>query len=220
MRLHEFDINIERDILKLEKTTPRKFEASLKNLGFTNVGSGYFASVYALDKGNRVIKVSMIPDPSYEKFLDIALKNTTNPHLPKVYWKVPIKFRDNTSGFIVTLERLDTVTGLIQNAQSFKTVHDELGFSALVLLWASMTIHGVRLFGKRQITTFEREGWLKDITKNKKNILNDKLYITLKKLSDQGPTLGVQQIDIHAANIMLRKKDNTIVITDPWAFES
>lgn len=218
MRLYEFDINIERDVLSLDKADPRKFAADLENLGFRSVGSGFFAEVFSLDQGNRVIKVAMRSDPAYEKFLEIALNNTSNPHLPKVYWKVPIKFRDGNKGFITALEKLEDVGDLLRYSDSFKPVYEKLGDDALILLHATNTIEGVRVFPSSSIRTFEREGWLDDIVGDEDRIESSKLYMTLKKMANLGPKLGVARIDIHSSNVMLRKKTNTIVITDPWAF--
>lgn len=218
MRLHEFDINIERDVLSLDKTDPKKFAADLENLGFKSVGSGYFAEVFSLDQGNRVIKVAMRSDPAYEKFLKIALNNTSNPHLPKVYWKVPFKFHNLSSGFITALEKLESIRDLLSDPNSFNTVYKKLGNDALILLHATNTIEGVRAFPSFNILTFEKEGWLDEINKNKDQIESSKLYVTLKKMDNLGTRIGVSQIDIHRSNIMLRQKTNTVVITDPWAF--
>lgn len=85
-KLLEFDIHTERQFLKLDKLNPDQVMQWLEDNNFDKIGEGHFSNVYAKKQGNRVIKIIMGKDKAYLDFIRLALNNTNNPHLPKVYW--------------------------------------------------------------------------------------------------------------------------------------
>jgi hypothetical protein len=78
--------------------------AKLNELGYQqyNIGSGYYAQVYARPQDNYVIKIFR-EDRGYTTFLNYVRKNANNPYVPKLKGKI-IKLPNNYS--IVRLEKL------------------------------------------------------------------------------------------------------------------
>jgi hypothetical protein len=79
----------------------------LNELGYKqyNIGSGYYAYVYARPQDNYVIKVFR-EDPGYATFLNYVTKNANNPYVPKLKGKI-IKLPNKYS--IVRLEKLTRI---------------------------------------------------------------------------------------------------------------
>jgi hypothetical protein len=85
----------------------RTIAAKLNALGYKqyNIGSGYYAYVYARPQDNYVIKIFR-EDPGYAAFLNYITKNANNPYVPKLKGKI-IKLPNKYS--IVRLEKLTRI---------------------------------------------------------------------------------------------------------------
>jgi hypothetical protein len=79
----------------------------LNELGYKqyNIGTGYYAQVYARPEDNYVIKIFR-PDVGYSTFLKFIRDNTNNPYVPKLKGKI-IKLPNNYS--VVRLEKLKRI---------------------------------------------------------------------------------------------------------------
>lgn len=213
MRLEEFDIHIERDLLKLDKKSPKEISRSLKKLGFREVSSGHFGKVFVLDKGKRVVKVSMKPDTGYELFLDLCMRNISNPHLPKVSWKQNFIYIDKgieKKGFIVVLEKLSPIP--LRNGyptESFVKKHADQ--FAILNAIANLNLNIELDIPYKSIPPAK-------LKKSHTEVWAHPLYKAIEKLIK---TFRSELVwDLHWKNIMYRPEDNALVITDPYAVQS
>lgn len=218
MRLEEFDIHTERDLLKLDKKSPREISKQLKSMGFKEVSRGHFGQVFILNRGNRVVKVSMKSDTGYEMFLDLAMRNTSNPHLPKISWKQNFTYIDNgveKPGFMVALERLAPIPMRdYYPTKQFVTQHADQ-FAVLNAIEKSGM--GIELYvpidyiPKSQLEKSNTEFWAHPLYK-----AFDKLINTFGR----GKIKSDLVWDLHWKNIMYRPSDGSLVVTDPFAAQS
>jgi len=208
MRLDEFDIHDERTLLGADLKSPKEIKSALLKAGFKQAGAGVFSAVFTKTKGSRLIKVSMQPDPAYEKFIDMAMKNTANPHLPKLFWKRQFEIPSEKSyGFMLALERLSTLNQVDSGGRKkvLKFVEENLQQCCV------LTYHPDVEFSYNDIYAFRTHQDFLNKVQAKKHLL----YRTLSDVVNKG---SGHQIDLHDENIMYRKSDNNFVITDPYAF--
>ena len=178
--------------------------------GFQQAGEGVFSAVFTKTTGSRVIKVSMQPDPAYEKFIDMSMENTANPHLPKILWKRPFTFtfeRKQQTGFMLAMERLSKLSEVYSGSRKLKLQFVEDNLKQCCVL----TYHPDVEFGYHYINNFRKHQDFLNKTQAKQHLL----YRTITNVVSKGRG---HQIDLHDGNIMYRKSDNNFVITDPYAY--
>lgn len=105
-----------------------KFNDFMLNHGFTRLGEGAFGAVYEKPGYPWVFKV-FHGDPAYLDFLNYALKNQQNPHIPQFKGR-PFKITNNT--YAIRMEKL---------SHEFRNVGDILN---LVTRWDGSTLSAAK----------------------------------------------------------------------------
>jgi len=107
MRIHELKGYRKNEFYRMldSATSINEFISKIKKAGYEKYlqGEGLFAGVFAKPDSNTVIKLYYKADAGYEKYLQYALQNQGNPHVPRIIGK-PVTFLDKYR--IVRMEKL------------------------------------------------------------------------------------------------------------------
>jgi hypothetical protein len=215
MRITEFTAK-KKVVAEYERRTvnSERIFSELKKAGYSYVGGGVDATVWARDDG-EVLKVLMpsenkaAAESSFLLFHDACVKMKNNPHVPRFVDEYSV-FEINGVDYVqITMERLNPIKkGSIDQAMvwalSDLCTNDYLSWDDVTLqledpkFWSQLSF----------MTTSMRDRALRDIH----NYWS--LFETMQafyKIAQQN-SLGW---DLHTENVMQRR-DGTLVITDPF----
>ena len=172
--------------------SPKQIFAWLESNGFAKLGSGNFARVYSKPNDDRIVKASTEQDACWLQFAAWAMKQTNNPHVPKIHWihQYSKKF------FVTIIERLHPL-----DDEAISRIKDP----------------GV-LFGLLEFTDiyidedlYDADAFAATIGEQRVKYKNHPFVTTIQQLENlPGNCIS----DFNAENLMVRR-DGTIVITDP-----
>ena len=167
-----------------------EFEKKLQKMGWRLLDTGKFSAVFENPSKNFILKVTYRVDKGYEHYVNI-IKRSRNPHFPKIGDMKVIPYGGNNY-YVYLIEKLNPLHGyerfeLVRNLDSVINRPNE-----------------------SLISIFERHYGV-PIPEYLSS--QPKLVQALRII---GKNIGKQWNDLHAGNIM-KRKDGTIVITDPYS---
>lgn len=181
------------------------FYHRLKNQGYRDqiLGRGIFGLVFHRpNTPDAVYKAFLRGDRGYMKYLKFALENQHNPHVPKIIGKpLPFALEDGTQVVLVKLERLDELDP-----------NDTPNYNQFLQLTSILN----------SLSFLKNPFYDSDSKKKEEELLQQRKqqYPTLYDIAQQIVKLShksrMQDVDLHSGNVMMR--DNTLVVTDPYAF--
>jgi len=174
---------------EISRPSGRMAQHILKKAGYTVLGSGSNADVYAKPNENTVLKLFNNEDTAYQDFVYLTISNP-NPHFPKFKGKM-MKVTDDYSAI-----RMERLTPLPDNYET--------------RLYATRISLYTKLIQNKsgRAANMNTEEIMRDIDEIEKEQPGIKYACAII-----GNNLKKEIIDIHNENIMMR--GNVLVITDP-----
>ena len=176
------------------------FEMQLKKMGWKLLDLGKYSAVFEHPKKNYVLKVNFVPDKGYAQYVNI-IKHSRNPHFPKIsdVKTLTVKSRNNknhkdtTRSFSVYL--IEKLYPLAKEER--RTLSEAL---ENIVDWPSHSLADIfnKIYGIAIPSILEEHP------------------VLVKAARIIGKNKGIFYNDLHAGNIM-KRKDGTIVITDPYS---
>lgn len=217
MKLNELILPNEKSLKLSLNKIPEELEVYtvenfLKSKGYQSVGMGANSEVYNKLNSSGVLKICFSPDSAWLKYAKICLKYSNNPYFMKISRIITYNERDtNHTLFLAFMEKLQKIPN-----EEFKK------------LAAFFAIYGHNLCQKHSLQYWEKywinenytgndyENNLLPQTKSVANnfIKNNPLFISALEVIVKNK--GNDIMDLHNNNLMFRKKDNMIVIIDPY----
>jgi hypothetical protein len=173
------------------KRTRRSFSTAidrLENLGWYEINSGYFSTVFAHTDKKFVLKLNQNSDPGYDAYVRLILTHP-NKYFPKISDRKVLKCEDKEY-CVYLIEKLKEIT---ENANTYVAIIEN------ILNNPNSSIQELFPNGVPSVVGDDRE-----------------LIIALKLIRSYSRASGYS-LDIHASNIMQRM-DGSLVITDPYSF--
>jgi hypothetical protein len=201
MRLIEFDKNRPRVLTAVNQYFDAKFPGrdkvangqlvnALEQLGWNYYKGGNFSDVFVHPKRNYVIKINEIQDLGFAHFVKVVRRHPEQVHFPKISYKKTVEVKGKMHD-IYLIEKLKPISAF------------SLEFSGMANYLERISIYYYKpleeIFNESTVKMF----------KNYPSLVEAARIV--------GQEGGRTIIDIHDDNIMIRPKNNVIVITDPYA---
>ena len=167
------------------------FIKKLKSLGWLRMGEGSFSNVFVHPKKNYVLKVNKRPDQAFEHYASI-IKKFVNPHFPRISDKKKYEYNDEEY-YIYLIEELEHINDTPDiNVDQIARDLEQIIRSPDQSLTNIFFLHDIPEY-----------------------LLESPLLVKAARIC--GRYITGHMNDMHAENIM-KRKDGTIVITDPYAY--
>lgn len=198
MRINE--LITESEVLD-EITRPSDLNAAhaiLKKAGYSRIGNGMYANVYAKATDEHVLKLFKSSDEAYKQFVNMVVQNP-NVHFPKFKGKL---MRITDEYYAIRMEKLQPLNMGYDYANSV-----ELSTVLTAYIYNYTSSSRVRLAPTAEKTKFrETMNRLIDETEEKQPGIKKACELVASLLSGN-------RLDLHPGNIMMRGP--VVVITDP-----
>jgi hypothetical protein len=203
------------------KTIKAQVYQTMDKAGYTNIGRGTDASVWAKDAGS-VIKIVTTGQTPFLKFYKFCREHSDNPHLPRF---VPIQGKDYTvfnlfgKKFLqVSMEKLtkisdDSVEAFVVWYLEHEAKKNTSWSKIVTYLTANKGSELWKFSNDFPMETLQTVYYI--LKKNPNHWLS--FYETFLMLAQYIKKFRGALLDLHDENVMLRS-DGTMVITDPYAY--
>jgi hypothetical protein len=162
----------------------------LEDRGFDYLGSGSYGAVFDHPSFDSRYVLKVFKDPFYEQFLNYAIKNRQDPHMPKIIGKV---IRLPGYGAMV---RIEVLREMSDQQYRYMRLHDQVDHIQRRFYGVPMVQAEIDIFNSNN-AKFHLESLMESI----ENLLRAKP--------------AGSHLDLHEGNFMYR--DTTIVISDPYS---
>lgn len=162
----------------------------LEERGFDYLGSGSYGAVFDHPSFDSRYVLKVFKDPFYEQFLNYAIKNRQDPHMPRIVGKV---MRLSGYGAMV---RIEVLREMSDQQYRYLRLHDQVDY-------VQCRVYGTHL-DEAETAVFNKINAQHDLGTLMESIDN------LIRAKPAGAHL-----DLHEGNFMYR--GSTIVISDPYS---
>lgn len=163
------------------------------------MGGGSFANVYSFSNG-RVARLEFAKEGAgdefsgYQSWVEKVVLNSRSKHVPKVFHHSRVVLKDSIEIDEYSDGNTVSCSGVMVTVMEVLSPIDEGDINI-----GSLTDH---------LAGYTYPIW----PTPKKGVISKK---SIKTLADRAKSVGVRVTDLHSGNIMRRKSDNRIVVTDP-----
>ena len=214
----KFGSKSEQTIFRSAYSNPDIAEHEIRKMGYTSAGEGYFSVVFKKSGSKNVIKLNLIRDKCWLQFAELAMKDSNSKHSPRIPWmKV---YGEEKKFFIVAMEPLLS----LENHNNLKLIKNKNDLCALAM---DVDLHdtelGIVLERYAALHLYRKIQYPKHeeiIQESLQNYVVSSAYVSssiAKAFVKMRKFRGTCFNDLHLGNVMLRQRDNNLVITDPWA---
>lgn len=223
MNINEISKQEKQKIDKIKTVSYYQVSDKLEKLGFREIDSGAYSSVYAKKNSKYVIKLSRNEDLCYLTFVEWVLKQKNNPYLPKIFMLKTYRDQNGKKMVITAIEKLrrfkiDSFSDDIVSINLWKKRH----LPMLAFLSLNMKENTRYLFRNEFIKTYDSHfkitydfDYTPIIKEYSKRFEPSLMAKTINKIKTQ--LMGACEYDLHQGNIMYRPGKNELVIIDPLA---
>ena len=187
------------------------FKKKMEGLGWKYFKGGAYSSVFVNPNKNFVVKTTQNADRGYAHYVDL-IKRSRNPHFPKISDKkkllVPSKPYESWHGSMIQGPDEDYYIYLIEKLYPIDDDQTKTSLAITLSRWFDKVIRYPYMSLKSMSKTFSYEGSIPEI------LLENKKLVQALRIVGNNRKNFVN--DMHSGNIM-KRKDGTIVITDPYA---
>jgi hypothetical protein len=213
------EISVAKMVARNQWATYEMIEHYLKNNGYKIIGTGSYSETYAKANETFVIKVAYLPDRTWLKFVELTHTDKANPHFPKIS-RVRRYASEDGYAFIAFVERLAPITTDTPDIHLLAAYMINLIGNLPDDKFAASSIkRRHKLFWNDYTYSIARKKW-----EENENLLHTLCAEFERKYPRFVGTIqtviqnaGEHTIDLHDENIMVRPRDNTFVIMDPYS---